>query len=202
MKKAPDFRPGLSSLSCGFLETVVQARTHDVHFQVDIGRGAACRRFARRVADIGVEIFELRGPVVGDHAFDADADRPAGIGVARAGKAAEVRLDVAERDAAGDIRQPAIPRVTDAAAHRAEPAVLGFAGGSAANRGVTDVGPIDVAFEAEHPRAAERLPIVAGGDAEHAAARAVADGEAVPVGITEGAAAVYAAIEAGPGVSR
>src|SRR5262249_5845542 len=138
----------------------------------------------------------------GDHALDADADGPAHVGVVRAGKAGAVGFDVAERDAAGDVRQPAIPGVADAAAHRAEPVVLGLAAERAAGRAVLDVGPVDVAFDAHHPRTADGLPVVAGGHADHAATRAVADGEAVPVGVAERAAAVDAEIEAGPVIGR
>src|SRR5262249_41099914 len=157
---------------------------------------------AGRVADIGIEIFELGGPVADDHALKADAHRPARIGVARTGEAGAVGLDVAEGHAAGDIGHPAIPGVADPAAHSAEPGVLGLAGDRAAGCAAADIGPVDVAFEAEHPGAAERLPVVAGGHADHAAARAVGDGEAVPVGVAERAAAVDAEVEAGPVVGR
>src|SRR5204862_1109033 len=112
------------------------------------------------VPKIDMEIFELRSPVAGQCGFDAGAGAPAGIGVVDAGEAGLAGLNVADRKAAGDIRHHAVPGVAEAAAHGAKPVVLGPAADRAGyiDEGALDVGPVEVAFEAEHPRAAGGLP--------------------------------------------
>src|SRR5205823_13976147 len=127
---------------------------------------------------------------------------PAGIGARRADEAGAVGFDIADREAAGEVRQETIEGIADTAAHSAEPVILGLAVQPAAGGAGLDVGPVDVAFEAEHPRAAGALPVVAGGAADHAARRAIADGKAVPAGIAEAAAAVDAQVKTGPVVLR
>ena len=56
----------------GRLEPVVQAGPKDVATRGYVGGDAARGRRAARTAEVGVEIFELGGPAVDDHAFDAD----------------------------------------------------------------------------------------------------------------------------------
>src|SRR4051794_8724460 len=138
----------------------------------------ACRQRAGSdgavgVAKVDVEIFELGGPVAAQCRFDAGAGGPAGIRVVDAGEAGLADLDVADRKAAGDIRHHAVPSEADAAAHGSKPVVPGLAAGRArgTHEAPSDVGPVEVALQAEHPGAAGGLPVVARGSADHAARR-------------------------------
>ena len=62
------------------LEAIVDAAAHDAQLKIDVGGGAASDCVAVDAAEIGVEIFDLGGPVAGDRAFDAGARGPAGVG--------------------------------------------------------------------------------------------------------------------------
>src|SRR6478735_8370764 len=150
-----------------------------------------------------MEIFELRGPVAGECGFDARTGAPADIGVVDAGKAGLAGFDVADSKAASDIRHHAVPRVADAAAHGSKPVVLGLAAGRASDihEAAFDVGPVEVALQAEHPGAAGSLPVVARCSTNHAARWIGVAGEGAPVRAAPGVTAVDAEIEPGPVVS-
>src|SRR5207244_2298589 len=91
----------------------------------------------------------------------------------------------------------------NAAADRPEPGVLALAHGRrGAGMAAADAAPVDVAFEAEHPRAAHALPVIAGCEAEHAAGHVAAGGKPVPAAMSPSAAAVDADVQAGPVVAR
>src|SRR5207247_1347199 len=147
------------------LELVVQPRADDVRVELDVvRRHRSAGRAAIELAEIDVEIFELGRPVADEGVFDAKAGGPAGLRLAGAGEAWRRRLDVAERAARGDVGQEAVERVADAAAQGGEPAELGLAAERAIEHGrALDVGPVVIAFDAEHPGAG--LDVVAGGEA-------------------------------------
>src|SRR5436190_12350117 len=67
-------------------ESVVQAGAHNVLLEGHIVRDRAAGAVAVELAEVGVEIFDLGGPVAEEGVFEAAADRPAGHGVARAGR--------------------------------------------------------------------------------------------------------------------
>src|SRR5262249_34566071 len=97
-------------------EAVVQAEADDVFLEGDIAvRGAAGRRAAGRLAEIDVEIFDLGRPSTQEGVFEADAGRPAKLGFGLSRAARDRHLDVAERCATSDVRQPAIEGIADAA---------------------------------------------------------------------------------------
>src|SRR5450759_1252167 len=155
-----------------------------------------------------MEIFELGAPVAVDAVFQADAGGPTDIGVGgRAGRLH--RLDVTVGDAAGDIGQPAIKRVADPCARRADPALLGLAlaaaiGGTDAPRAgsaALDAHPVGISFDAEHDGTG--LPIVAELSADQSAggieiSRIRANCGIAPTRLAPGIAAIDAGIEAGP----
>ena len=105
----------------GCIEFVVGADAQDVVGDAGIeghrGRRIQCRRWdGRDCSQIEVEVFDLGGPIAGQPAFDAAADRPARLGVV----AADDRVDgitgavkaedragshhLADRKATGNIR--------------------------------------------------------------------------------------------------
>src|ERR1019366_7124900 len=159
-------------------------------------------------AEIDVEIFDLGAPIAVDAVFQAGAGGPAYIGVGgRAGRLH--RLDVTVGDSAGDIRQPAIKRVADPCARRADPALLGLAlaaaiGGTDAPRAgsaALDAHPVGISFDAEHDGTG--LPIVAELSADHSAgsieiSRIHANCRVTPTRLAPGVAAIDAGVEAGP----
>src|SRR4030081_381777 len=151
---------------------------------------------AIEAAEVVVEIFDLGGPIAGDRKLDAGAGGPADLRVGRAAEARMRRRHVAEGGAAGDVGHPAIERIAQAAARGAEPGVLAAAAADASPvGGPLDVGPVDVALQADHPGA--ELPVVADRAADHAARRVEAAG-AVPARAAPGAAAVDTDVKAGP----
>ena len=91
-------------------EPEVDAAAHEMGAEPHVVRidAVAAGEAAVELAEIDIEIFGLRGPVAGDHEFDAAADGPAGIGVVGAGEARLARADVADRETAGDERQEAV----------------------------------------------------------------------------------------------
>src|SRR5581483_12138094 len=118
--------------------------------------------------EVDVEILELGGPRPTDGELEPAAGGPAGIGGVLAGKARHRGLEIAESGAAGHVRHEAVDGVADAAAHGGEPVVAeraGAAGADAARGAAAIVGPVDVAFEAEHQLV--NLVIVAEGAAHH-----------------------------------
>src|SRR6185312_13778415 len=166
--KAPGHGPGPSCFEVRRRsEPVVHAGANLVGVEADAGRRRAER--AVRVAEVDVQILELAGPVAGQCGFDASAGCPACVGVAGGRDEVLRGFDVAHGQAAGSVEHRAIPGVADAAPGRAKPGVLGLAAGRA--RGVEeaalDVGPVEIAFQAEHPRAAKRLPVVADRSTDH-----------------------------------
>src|SRR5262249_32853593 len=109
-------------------------------------------------------------------------------------------LDVAECNTAGDIGQDAVEAVAETPAHGSEPAVGGPAAQRAKHVGLAvDVGPVQIALDADDPGAA--LPVVTDRTADEATAD-IETAEAVPMGGPPRAAAVDADIEAAPIVER
>src|SRR6185437_8168948 len=135
-------------------EAIVQAGANDVG--VEVGARTEHRRAA---AQIDVEIFGLDAPRAGDAVFEAAAEGPADFGIARPADAGDVGLDVAERGAAGHVRQEAAERVAEPPARGAQPVVARLTRRSGAGRAAADVAPVDVAFEAEHGLV--HLPVIA-----------------------------------------
>src|SRR6202044_3410306 len=92
--------------------------------------------------------------------------------------------------------------IAGAAAHGREPGVAGAAAQGAQRRGIGafEVGPIDIALEAED--GAADLPIIAGGAADEAAGQPDAIRVRIPIGMAPAAAAVDAEIEAAPVIGR
>ena len=70
-----------------------------------------------------------------------------------------MRLHVAKGRAAGDVRQPAVEGIADAAAGGAEPVILRLAPGAAGRRraGLTSIAPVDIGFKAPDPIAGLQL---------------------------------------------
>src|SRR6202035_4412724 len=102
--------------------------------------------------------------------------------------------------AAGDDRHEAVGGVAEPAAHGGEPVVAGLAAERAGGvGGAVDVGPVDVAFQADDALA--ELIIVADRSADQAAG-GVEAASAIPGRTAEAAAAVDADVEAGPVVDR
>ena len=58
---------------------------------LSVVNAVAAAEAAVELAEIDIEIFGLRGPVAGDHEFEAAADGPAGIGFVVAGEAGLAR---------------------------------------------------------------------------------------------------------------
>src|SRR5262249_1035881 len=100
--------------------------------------------------------------------WEAGADSPTEIRVILADIAWRVRADIADGHAAGRIGHEAVEGVADAAAHGGKPGVAGLAARRTERKGMAlDVGPVDIAFEAEHQGA--DLPGVARGHTQEAA---------------------------------
>ena len=154
------------------------------------------------VAEVDVEIFGLRRPVAGDGELETAADGPADVGFLIAAEAGLAGADVAEGGTTCDVGHEPVEGVADATADGAEPGVLGLAqcrqAACEVGRAV-DIGPVEVAFEAEHP--VGDLPIVADGAADHPTVDVERAGR-VPARLAPGAAAVDADVEAGPVVDR
>src|SRR5712691_5669841 len=156
--------------------------------QVGVERHVAGRH--EGAIEAAVEVAEL----------EAGADRPARRGDAAGREARQGGIDVADREAAGEIRQEPVQGIAEAAAHGRQPVVARRAAGRAQSRRRSpDVGPVDVALDAE--RGLAELPIVADGAADQPA-RHVEPVDAVPLRAAPAAAAVDAEIEAGPAVAR
>src|SRR3974390_1569617 len=150
-------------------EVIVQTGADDVGAVVDVRRDArhADAGPAARLAEIGVEVFDLGGERTGDCGFDPRAAGPAGLPLGRAAEYGR-GLQIADSETAGDVGQQAVERVADAAADGAEPVVLELATSRAVRGGrALHAAPVDVAFEPAHD--AVSLPVVADGAAEHAA---------------------------------
>ena len=126
---------GLSASAGGLV------RTYSSNRRARCSASAWCRsRFRSRGRalhriQVGVEIFDLRRPVVHEGVFEAAAQHPAELRLGGAAEAQRVGLDVAERGAGGEVGQEAVEGVADAAARGAEPGVLGFAAQWAVDRG-------------------------------------------------------------------
>src|SRR5690242_20146732 len=121
------------------LEAVVQARAHDV------GREVRASNAADRaaLAEIDIEILNLRGPRTGDCSFDAAADRPTGLGLVAVADARDRGVDIADGETAGDVRHPTAGVVTEAATNRTEPVV--FRADTCSSVAVTQSAPADIA---------------------------------------------------------
>src|SRR6478609_463918 len=111
------------------LEPVVHASAHNIGVEVHIGCETGAGDAAALVAEIDVEIFDLCGPWADDRGFQPAAECPSGLGFGRASKADLRCLDIADGEAAGQVRHEPIKRITDASAHGAEPVVARFACG-------------------------------------------------------------------------
>src|SRR6185312_2956903 len=193
-------------------EAVVHADADHVGLVGDLGvrTAAAGRRVAGDVAEIGVEVFELRRPVRHERPFDAGAGDPAELGLVDAAAILRRRLDVADRRAARDVGQEAIPGVADAAAAGGQPGVLGLAAIAGAGRTraaarARAVGPacVDIALETEHEVAG--LHVVTERAADLVFLHVVADVAAnrvIPVAMAPGVAAVDTDVETRPAESR
>src|SRR6266851_4546325 len=159
------------------------------------GRHEGAIEAAVEVAEIDVEVLGLHADIADDAELEAGADRPARRGDAAGREARQGGIDVADREAAGEIRQEPVQGIAEAAAHGRQPVVARRAAGRAQSRRRSpDVGPVDVAFDAE--RGLAELPIVADGAADQPA-RHVEPIDAVPLRAAPAAAAVDAEIEAG-----
>src|SRR4051794_40940176 len=158
------------------------------------GQGPAAEA-AIDVAKVDVEILGFCSPGSEEPDLEPGADSPAEIGVILANEAWRVRADIADGETAGHIGHEAVEGVADAAAHGGEPRVAGLAAGRAERKRMPlDVGPVDVAFHAEHESA--DLPVVARGQAQEAAREVEVAGR-IPGRRAPAAAAVKAEIEAG-----
>src|SRR5712675_1951217 len=193
-KRPRTLRSGaLCLFGCDRSEPEVHAAANRVgtEFHVVVQEAVAAHA-AIEAAEVVVEIFDLGGPVAGDRKLDAGAGSPADLRVGRAAEARIRRRHVAEGGAAGDVGHPAIERIAQAAACGAEPGVLAAAATDASPvGGPLDVGPVDVALQADHPGA--ELPVIA----DHAARRVEAAG-AVPARVAPGSTAVDTDVKAGP----
>src|SRR6185437_12261270 len=118
-----------------FARTGIHARKRDgsemiIHAGADHAELVAVRDAGNaeaRIRQIDIEIFDLRGPVLGESEFGADARGPArrGVGLRETeGFAAQF----AERETAGAVEQDVVEGVADPAARRAEPRVGEFPG--------------------------------------------------------------------------
>src|ERR1700731_4686482 len=95
----------------------IDAATHQIVVEADVvGRRAAAVHIAVEAAEIDVEIFELGAPVAGERVLDAAAGGPADLRVGLTREAGRARVDVADRETAGHVRQEVAERVADAAA--------------------------------------------------------------------------------------
>src|SRR5262249_56916970 len=84
-----------------------------------------------------VEIFDLRRPILSDLDLDAAAGRPAPMPVRfryRSRRTGDAVLDIGGSAAAGDIEQPVVARVADAAAERGKPPFAHFVAKRACGR--------------------------------------------------------------------
>src|SRR6476646_8196434 len=104
-------------------EPVVDSQAHDARFKADRGVYAACGCAAGGAAEIGIKIFNLRGPWTEKRIFEAYARGPPRA-VYRRGGPARNHLDVAECAARCGIKQRAIERVSDTSPRRCKPAGL------------------------------------------------------------------------------
>ena len=96
-----------------------------------------------------------------------------------------------------DIGHPIVPAaVAEAAAHGAEPIVLGGAGAAAAGGVAFHARPVEIAFQA--PDHFSGLEIITEGEAGEPAFRIRADGGHVPIGTAEAIAGVDTDIEPAP----
>src|ERR1035437_591441 len=127
-EKSPGPRSGAFLQLCDRvgLEAVVETRAHQIGVEVHVGRDGAASHRAVCLAEIDIEIFDLRGPRTGDRSLEAAAESPANPGVAHASETNRGCLDVAEGGAAGDEGHEAIERVADPAARSAQPGVAGL----------------------------------------------------------------------------
>src|SRR5262249_46759845 len=182
-------------------EPQVGPAAKDVGGERDVAAGQETAiEAAVEVAEIDVEIFGLQAHIADDADFEPGADGPAGVADAAARQARPVRVDVANREPAGEVRQEPVEGVAQPPAHGGEPLVAGLAAGRAQHRrGVSYSRPVAVALGADQGLA--ELPVVADGAADEAA-RYVEAIKTVPLGIAPAAAAVDTDVEAGPSVDR
>src|SRR5262249_48881479 len=137
------------------------------------GRYAANHDRICHGAQIDIKVFELGAPVRPERKFGAGAKRPAArrrvLREARsrgAGDRGAFELDAADRIAAGDVSEPAISRITDAAARGAEPVHVMLerggrrADGTLRRYAAFRIAPVEIAFDARDEAAG--LPIEAG----------------------------------------
>src|SRR6185437_11431342 len=218
---------------CALLESVIDAQTRNVvrHLVADDiqSTGGVCRH-RRAVAEVDIEVFSLRAPVIHERPLQSTANRPATV-ILRSAKrsdrpsggsgACSTEDAMPKGPATGHISEPVVLRVTDAATNSAEPFKLVRVGGcqtrndeSSDNRGdnVRSIGfltrPLKICFEAEDPLI--DLPVVA----ELATAdksiqtigvreycRAGGGGDQVIVLMSPAAAGIETDIKAGPIVS-
>ncbi len=177
--KAPDLGPGLCRVSDRRADQnrIVDAGAADVARERYLVGNRAAGDAAIEVAEIDVEIFGLQAPwLLTANSTPAPAVQPALVS-SETLTPGESRLHVADREAAGDVGQEAIEGVAGARACSAEPVIAGLAARRAAvERAAVDVGPIEVALDAEHPRSG--LPVVADGAADETARQVKVSGPA------------------------
>src|SRR5262249_55600012 len=132
-------------------EAKIEPATHDLAGERGVVAGKRpAAKAAIDVAKVDVEVFGLCGPGSEQSDLESGADRPTEIGVILADVAWRVRADIADGHAAGRIGHEAVESVADAAAHGGKPGVAGLAARRAERKGMAlDVGPVDIAFEAE-----------------------------------------------------
>ena len=116
------------------MEVIVHADAHDVVGHVGAQSDRGERRHAGKGvvegAEVHIEVFQFRRPIVAERTFNAAAHGPTGadgVEVVDAGDGAEgegfVAIDAAIGETAGDVEQPRRGRQdTDATAHGPEPA--------------------------------------------------------------------------------
>src|SRR5262245_37055946 len=104
-------------------EAVVHTKSHDAGLEAHGRVNAAGGRAARRIAEVGIKIFDLRRPGAQDSVFEANAGGPAGPRDRR-GSSAGAHLNIAEGAARGDVEQRAVEGVAHAPACSTEPAGL------------------------------------------------------------------------------
>src|SRR5579864_6885810 len=183
-------------------KVIVDAAAHDVGGErYVVGYEQSAGQAAVELAEVDKQIFGLGAPVLGERELDAAAGRPAGIGGVGADEARGRGADIAERGAGGDEGHDAVRGIAEPAAHGGEPVVAGLAAEWTGHRigGAVDVGPVDVALDADDALA--ELIVVAHGAADQAAGGVEAAGR-VPLRAAEAAAAVDADVEAGPVINR
>src|SRR5262249_10794427 len=114
-KKPRTVGPGLHASVRPGSEPDVGAGAKHIGVERDVdGRRQRAIEAAVEVGEIDIELVGLHADIADDAELEAGADRPARRGDAAAREAGQGGIDVADREAAGEIRQEAVEGVAEA----------------------------------------------------------------------------------------